>query len=235
MATEILLWIMILARVVIGVSLTRRALQKNVHSLLWLAAVFFINGFSNIFYTPTFYNGYVFFLGALPDQVCLILFIHRTFYRERRSPWAIFMAITLLGALAIALDFTERTILNTVSVLIACNMLWHTLIAVQAYRATASDRVVEDWVKARYRLMIAYCVLAVLFPVMGVIDAVVDIPRSVAQPLIGLISIAAIVLQYLVWVMPEGFRRWLNRNYQSPVQDEAELTLSEEEIMGQLQ
>jgi len=42
-------------------------------------------------------------------------------------------------------------------------------------------------------------------------------------------------VQFLAWVMPEGYRRWLNRNYQPPVQDEAELALTEEEIMRQLQ
>ena len=238
MVAEILLWILVLARIVIGVSLTRTALRRNVRNLLWLAAVFYVNGFFNIFYTRAFYNVFLFFIGAIPDQVCLILFIRQTFYRDRQSPWVIFMAITLLGGLAMLLvglnDPTSGAIPQIVSVVLACNWLWHTVIAVQAYRVAASDRVVEDWVKARYRLMIAYCGIGLLLPVLGGLNAVFEIPRSVSRPIIGLVSIASIVLQYLAWVMPAGYRRWLNRNYQPPVEDEAELALSEEEIMQRL-
>jgi hypothetical protein len=48
-------------------------------------------------------------------------------------------------------------------------------------------------------------------------------------------GIVSLVLQFLVWIMPESFQQWLNRNYQEPAQDEAELALSEEEIMRQLE
>ena len=59
---------------------------------------------------------------------------------------------------------------------------------------------------------------------------------GVSLALLGLLSISSIVIQYLVWVMPEGFREYLNRNYQAPVQVAQDIeALSEAEIMSQLQ
>jgi hypothetical protein len=56
----------------------------------------------------------------------------------------------------------------------------------------------------------------------------------VAQVGILVFTTIGIILEYLAWVMPEGYRTWLNRNYQSPVQERAEAELSEEEIMRKL-
>ncbi len=240
MAGDILIWIMIVARIVIGVSLTRAASRQNVRNLFLLAAVFYIYALSNVFYTQTLYNAFLFTGGAMLAQVFQVLFINQTFYRDRPSPWKIFMAITLLAGLGILWfnmsKSTERNSIALVSIVIACNWLWHTVIAGQAYRAAAPDRTVEDWIKTRYRLMIAYCSISVLAGALGVIVALQEMPAMAIQIPIGLISIGSIVLQYLVWVMPEGFRQYSNRNYQVPVQATRDIAdLSEEEIMEQLQ
>jgi hypothetical protein len=45
------------------------------------------------------------------------------------------------------------------------------------------------------------------------------------QSAVGLFALGGVVLQFLVWVMPEGFRKFLNRSYQSEMDlDEPELT-----------
>ena len=50
-----------------------------------------------------------------------------------------------------------------------------------------------------------------------------------------LFTTIGIALEYLAWVMPESYRRYLNRNYQPPALDKTDLGLSEEEIMRRLQ
>jgi hypothetical protein len=236
MIGDIMIVVMGVARIVIGVSLTRTASRQNVRNLFWLAAVFYINGLFSVFYIQALYNLPIFLGGVILAQVCLVLFVQRTFYRDRSSPWRIFMVITLAGGLAIlwlgANNSAEANLSALMSTVAACNWLWHVVIAVGAYRAAAPDRAVEDWVKARYRLMIAYCCLMMLSTALGGIISVLEIAVIAIQAPIGLITLISIVLQYLVWVMPSGFRQYLNRNYQA-AQDIA--TLSEEEIMRQLQ
>jgi hypothetical protein len=239
MVGDILIWIMIIIRIVIGVSLTRAALRQNVRNLLWLGAVFFANGLFTIFSFQAWDSPFLFHLGILLAQVCLVLFIQQTFYRGRRSPWGMFMAITLVGGLVdlwidagSSIEISSNTPMYVVT---SCNWLWHTVIAYQAYRAAVRDRAVEDWVKARYRLMIAYCCITVLVTILALVQLVLGIPPGALTAVQVLFVIGSIVLQYLVWVMPERFRQYLNRNYQPSEFEAAALEQSEEEIMRQLQ
>lgn len=120
-----------------------------------------------------------------------------------------------------------------VSVPLFINWIWHTQIAYQACRAIASDDVVEDWVKVRYQLMIVYCVVG--FVVAAPVSIGLLWPEIVSIRVLVVVGIlTGLICQFLVWVLPEGFRRWINRNYHLPAQDEAELALSEEEILRRL-
>jgi hypothetical protein len=114
------------------------------------------------------------------------------------------------------------------------NWGWHTIVAYQAYQVIRTGESVEDWIKGRYQLVIAYCVSMTLTAIFTGVAPWMTNP--LLQLLVLLNTVTGLVLQFLAWVMPEGFRRWLNRNYQAPVQAAQDIAaLSEEEIMQQLQ
>jgi hypothetical protein len=53
-----------------------------------------------------------------------------------------------------------------------------------------------------------------------VIGYLVPPAMPAAQALIGLFALVGVVLQFLVWVMPERFRQFLNRNYEAIPDDQ---------------
>jgi uncharacterized membrane protein (DUF485 family) len=236
-------WILVIARWIIAIQLTRVALRQKLPNLLWLAAFFYVTGTGDIFMTlsPLTNLLWPFNLAVGLGEVALVMFIQKTFYRDRKSPWLIFMVIAL--ALLVA-DMVYATFLPYYS---PFNWIWLIWVGYKAYKQIAADRAVEDWVKVRYKLVIAYSLAALVAPLYTVlmVIALYIIPAFamvlfatnvtlVAQVGILVFVTIGIALEYLAWVMPEGYRKWLNRNYQPPEPDNAELNLSEEEIMRKL-
>jgi hypothetical protein len=111
--------------------------------------------------------------------------------------------------------------------------LWHFRAGWEAYRVIRKDPQVEDWVKGRYKLMLWYSGLYLLPSLTITLRNLTGIQALTLVMPFALIT--AVIMQFLAWIMPKGFQRWLNRNYQPPVFETVELKQSEEEIMGQLQ
>jgi hypothetical protein len=234
-------WTLVVARFIIAIQLTRVGRRQHLSNLLWLAGFFFIIGIGDVFFTMSFATGYFwpFFLSVGLGEIVLVMFIHKTFYQDRKSPYLIFM-IVALGYL----------VLNVTSAGFAYwspfNWIWLIVVSYRSYKQVAANPAVEDWIKVRYKLVIAYS-LATLFPPLYTIVWVASafIPSLAALifsptggSLVLLVNVGfstlGVVLAYLAWVMPDGYRRFLNRNYQPPAQDNADVELSEEEIMRQL-
>lgn len=244
--TMTITWILVLARLIIAIQLTRVGRRQKLPNLFWLAAFFYITGFGDVFITlsPVTNLMWPFFLAVGLGEVALVMFIHKTFYQDRKSPYLFFMVIALA---ILAYDmyslfaFPESTFLPHYN---PFNWLWLIVVGSQAYKRIATDRAVEDWVKARYKLIIAYSLAALVAPLYSILVVIamfspafaasffVPTIQLVAQVGILIFVTIGIVLEYLAWVMPERYRKWLNRNYQPPGQDQAEL--SEEEIMSKL-
>lgn len=245
--TMTITWILVVARYIIAVQLTRVGLRQKLPNLLWLAAFFYITGTGDIFITlsPVTNLLWPFFLAVGVGEVMLVMFIHKTFYQDRKSPYLIFIVIALAILVADMVSLRvnpEQTYLPHYN---PFNWLWLIWVGSQAYKKIASNPAVEDWVKARYRLIIAYSLAALVAPLYSIISIFALVIPSFAAwfytgttgPIIQLIAqvgilafvTIGIVLEYLAWVMPEKYRKWLNRNYQPPVPDKAE-----EEIMRKL-
>jgi hypothetical protein len=235
----IITWILIVARWVIAIQLTRVALRQKLPNLLWLAVFFYITGTGDIFFSLSALTGVLwpFTLSVGLGEVLLVMFIHTTFYQGRKSPYLIFMVIALGFLVA-----------NTFFALFAYwspfNWIWLIVVGYQAYKRVVANPMVEDWIKVRYKLVIAYS-LVTLFPSIYTILWVVAlfVPSLMAlvfSPIGGVVALVVnvvsstigVVLAYLAWIMPESYRRFLNRNYQAPAPNEAELGLSEEEIVS---
>jgi len=246
---------MILLRIIIGVRLVIVARRNNLPNLYWLAAMFFTVAIGVLF-APTEGNP----LGDLPISLWMFIgmanaitmfliipFNQATFYRDRKSPqwWyvglcTILAILTVYGLIRSESNYNQNPWAALASLGIMITVIWHGWAAYRALAAVAKERAVEDWIKARYRLIVLYSALVVILTAAGMVRTVfaggaTETPLGNAMALLELIvNITLVSVQFLAWVMPEGYRRWLNRNYQSPVQDEAELTLSEEEIMRRL-
>jgi hypothetical protein len=240
--TLITTWILVVARLIIAIQLTRVALRQKLPNLLWLAAFFFITGTGDIFITlsPITNLFWPFNLSVGLGEIMLVMFIQKTFYQDRKSPFLIFMAI------AVALLVADMFFALYLPYYSPFNWIWLIWVGSQAYKKIAADRAVEDWVKARYKLVIAYSLAALVAPFWTILSLVALVVPAfaalllaptailVAQVVILIFTTIGIALEYLAWVMPESYRRFLNRNYQAPVQDKAEMELSEEEIMRKL-
>ncbi len=235
-------WVLVVARLVIAVQLTRVARRQKLPNLLWLAAFFYLTGIGDIFATlapvTNLYRPFLILVGL--SEIMMVMFIQKTFYQDRKGPFLIFMGIAFI---ILAVDSLYAMYLPYNS---PFNWLWLLWIGYQAYKKIAADQAVDDWIKARYKLMIVYSGLALVAPlwtllsligmVVPAVLAVLYAPTAVLIAQVGILAFVTvgIVLQYLAWVMPERYRQWLNRNYQPLVKEAVEASLTEEEIMRQL-
>jgi hypothetical protein len=114
----------------------------------------------------------------------------------------------------------------------------------QSYKLIRADKSVEDWIKARYTLVLAYLFVVLVTPlltVMGIASHFFLFITTILDSLaLGFVVhgslITFVVLEYLAWVMPQGYRRFLNRRYQSMEQSPGfSLEMSEEEIIRSFQ
>lgn len=250
MLVNILLAVITLMYVWIGMRLFSTAHENRVDNLYWLVVVFFLNGLSAPF-APSTGNP----LGAtraslwlflVPDgmiQFALIMFIHSTFYKNRKSPAEWFLGLTVImtiarlyGTAVSPSQYEQSTWIGVFQIAICATWTWHGWAGYKAWRSVANARTVEDWVKVRYRLVIWYsiCLLVasmasfvrIVFAGGGNSGALGD--SMALLELVG--NIGSVTLAYLAWAAPQGFYRWLNRNYKPPEYQE----LSEEEVMRQL-
>jgi hypothetical protein len=228
----VLLGIFTLLRLVIGVQLLFNANRNNLPNLYWLSALFLVN-FISLLFLPTqsnplgwlslglwIGNGY-----ALLTGLALIAFIRTTFYVNRPSPHRWFIGIHLaISAIAFYGITVSESYANpnplVAGFYISATILWawHAVISYQALVVIQGDENVEDWVKGRYQWMIGYAVIAAVGSLINAIRVALtgNFPSLVA--ILGLPALLAniftVIPQFLVWSMPEGFRKWLNRNQQ---------------------
>jgi len=235
MEVYIFLGIVGLVRLVTGVVLLRLAAQKNLPNLRWLAFGFLATVI-DIPFTVQPYVPYVDKAISYIAYLCFALFIARTFYQNKRSPlvpfWAVFTLLYVVMYVmtyrfmneVTGVGFPQHIFLarpesqtmgaaETVDAVIygilqIAIWLWHALAGFQALQPVANDTNVENWVKSRYKLIIAYSVLQSLIGVSLMLRPFV---ASGVLLLSILLVIVTTTMQYLVWVMPEPFRLWLNR------------------------
>jgi hypothetical protein len=237
---DIIVFILMFVQLFIGIKVIQLYRLNNSRNFLWLALFLLGGAVFNFFASPSFGNRIVLQLHIPAVQTFALLFVSETFYQDRKSPIRFFLPVLLIvyaaqivsTVLLVSGDNQQvaqiPSILSGVVVVMVWG--WHLVAAYQAYSRLAGDATVEDWIKSRYRYMIVYCIF-LLIP--GII---LIIPPPLWLGIIGALSvILTIILLYLVWVMPERFRLYLNRNYTPVITDEKLVAdLSEEEIMGQL-
>ena len=128
-STAILLIILTLARLSIAVQLFLTARKSKLNNLYWLAGLFAF-GIANIFLptsTSPFANYSLFHSGFIASHFCLAMFIHTTFYRDRKSPIYFMLGLLVLAVMGdiyafVVTDINLEGIIASVGII---NWSWH--------------------------------------------------------------------------------------------------------------
>lgn len=239
--TLIPLLIFSLLRLILGIQLVILGVRNKETNLHWLAVSSLIGA---LFAPFLALNLMVTTISNIITEICLLMFVHSTFYRGRPSPVWVLMGIVGIFFLG-AVWFAPASMTNptgdwgwpiTATVAVFIGWAWHFIAAWQAYRSVAQDALVEDWVKTRYQIMLIYCGLYMATPLYTITRpfTVPTAPLAPFLPLFLLPIILSLVFQFIAWVMPAGVRNWLNRNYKPPVVESQFAEMSEEELMRRL-
>lgn len=255
MATSVFFGLVGLVRLITAIALLRLAAQKNLPNLRWLAFAFLTNVI-DLPFTAAPYVPFVDKAISYITYLCFAIFIARTFYRNKRSPlipfWAVFSLLYIVMFWLTSQFMTELTGISFPQNILAARpdaalmsgsetidsiiygslqisiWLWHAIAGFQASRAISGDSHVENWVKGRYQLIVTYSCLQALVGV-----AMIGRPflPSITLILTLLLVISTTSMQFLVWVMPEWFRLWLNREQRIKSDDEQQ-PLSVMDVFG---
>lgn len=212
-------------RLLVAIPLFMTARRNRLNNLYWLSANFLCLVIAVPFAAAGTLNvPWIFWTFISLTEITLIMFVHTTFYQGRKSPMPVFMGITLLGMLGgIYGNITNNFVFSAWSVypIAALVWAWHFAEAYRAYGSVESDASTEDWVKARYTLMITYSVLDFVSALLGTATTTGIWDNSLSSLIVVAINIISVIIQMLTWVMPEWFRRWLNRNQQTRIEQQS--------------
>lgn len=253
MLINVFLFLLILVRLVTGVRLFVTGRKNKLPNLIWLSAHMVITIIPLLF-APTEGNPlgnlpfsiWVFSVGTCISMIPIIVFNQLTFYKDRKSPavwvWLVFVICwlgTFYGVTVSESNYNQSpwTAAYVPSTIVI--WVWHGWLANQAFKQIESQPSVEHWVKMRYQLMTFYSIVLII-GVLGSFARIVFAGGS-ALPTLGILTglvtliaqITSVTLLFLVWVMPEAFRLWLNRRYQAFVEEQSyEQALAVLNILG---
>lgn len=229
----ILMVLFILMFVVCAFQVTRFAYTRKLPDMYWLAANFAAAAIGNLF-TMVIYVPVVAMIFLIISGICTVVFVHRVFYRDRKSPYLLIIGLLLvLGVVQMYTAIANPA--NTMAMTqlgFAVVWGWQAALSFIAYRDLRNDRTVEDWVKSRYLMWFGYTVVLFCLSVRMLLPLpYAPFEYFLTSPLV----ILAGIVQYITWVMPESVRNFLNRNYKPlPTASPAELmALAEAELAKQ--
>jgi hypothetical protein len=234
----------------IGMRLFATAHDNRVTSLYWLVALFFINVVALPFApaegnplggTPA--SPWLFSGGLVLTQFVVILFTVATFYQNRKSPAEWFWGLTLVAGVATlygiaisASPYAQSAWVASIQIAACANWAWLGWAGYKAWRTVANVRAVEDWVKARYQIVLWFAVFQVIgaltsFARVAFFGEIAANPNRTLLALVALVcNMITVVLAYFAWAAPQGYYRWLNRNFKPQEPN----TMNEDEVMRRM-
>lgn len=229
----ILMVLFILMFVVCAFQVTRFAYTRKLPDMYWLAANFAAAAVGNMF-AMVFYVPVASMIFMITSGICTVVFVHRVFYRDRKSPYLFIIGLLLvLGVVQMYSVITNPANSSAMTQLgFAVVWGWQAALSFIAYRDLRNDRTVEDWVKGRYLMWFGYtAMMFVLSTRMLLPLPYAAFEYYITTPLV----ILAGIVQYITWAMPESVRNYLNRNYKPvPTANPAELmAMAEAEMASQ--
>lgn len=236
-----MLILMIVIRLVIGVSLLKKSKKSGMKNLYWLSAVFLINGLNGVFFMDAYMNPTVQWFGAGVTLLCHLVFTVQTFFQNKSSPFKTFFAISvglsmISVIIAVLVQFgnfidLSSTIPSAVyAVNVAITWGWYYIVTKTAYKEVENSKFVEDWVKKRYKLTMLYSLMIIIASIL--IPLYAENQNTSLMLITFLLIDGSLIVQFMAWVMPKSLKKFFNRNFLTGenIQDD---NLSEEEIMMQ--
>ncbi len=230
--------IFLIFRVITGAFLFAKWKETKKNNLLILLVFFLMNAITLlflIFESITLYD-----ISTILTMTVGLIFIDRTFYQDRKSPFKLLLTLTLvIGTLTIIsytmynlsiifqqniAFFIHNIFLGALFVIFG---LWSFIAAAGSLKSFSSSDAVEPWVKGRYTLVKFYSICIIL---VGSLTVFTPIQGTVNWALLVILvaNILRIAGETIAWIMPNFLKKYFNRGYTSiDIIEE----LSEEEIM----
>jgi hypothetical protein len=230
--------IFLVFRVITGAFLFGKWRQTKKQNLLLLVVFFFMNALTLLFLV--FENLMLYDVNTIITMVIGLVFIDRTFYQDRKSPFKLLLALTLvLGALTVvffmifeqSIIFEPNTSFLLHNIFVGADFvifgLWSFIAAASSLKTFSSSDAVEPWVKGRYRLVKFYSICIIL---VGSLTLFTPAEGTVNWALLVILvaNILRIAGETIAWIMPNLLKKYYNRGYTTTALIEE---LSEEEIM----
>ena len=212
--------------------------QTKKSNLLLLVLFFMMNALNLLFLV--FESIMLYDIFTILTMTVGLIFIDRTFYQDRKSPFKLLLVLTLiLGAFTnMSFIMFERSIIAQrevaffihnifVGALFVIFGLWSFIAAAGSLKSFSSSDAVEPWVKGRYRLVKFYSICIIL---VGAFTPFTPVEGTVNWALLVILvaNILRIAGETITWIMPKFLKKYFNRGFTSTDIIEE---LSEEEIL----
>ena len=240
---EILYYIVFVTHLIIALVLAKYAIKTKGTNFWWLFGLYFASaafGLTDLFLQI----GDIFALSSGFRFICMVLFIHYTFYMDRNNPTIYFLILSVITGILIIIFTILYDFINPLQVYdiivritkIIGNLVifsWLIYASYQSFQNVKNDDTVDDWVKMRYKLVILYSLI-------GIFTAISYNTLTTTEINFYTISIfiATIVYQFvqlIVWVMPKFLRVFFNRYFISHSSSSKKIDeLSEEEVISKM-
>ncbi len=230
-------------RLIIAVALARYAIKTKGKNFWWLFGLYFTSG---IFGLTDFILqiGNIFALSSGFRFICMVLFIHYTFYLDRNNPTLYFLIIYVIFGVIIIIfnvlfDFINPLeVYDTIASItqIIGNLIifsWLIYSSFYAFRNVKNDDTVDDWVKMRYKLVILYSFIGIFTAI--AYGTMTSTEINFYNILVFLATIVYQFTQLIAWVMPKFLRNFFNRHFMAHISSSKTIDeLSEEEVIIKL-
>ena len=235
---------------IVGLNLLYKSIDTKIKNLAFLTAFHLGAASAAFFQMFNSYSDELIFniIVKCLYYLCVIflsLFIRLTFYKDKRSPFALILVIsTVVFIVSLIVGVINPTTIKdmyfflgqfTLNILIMIAAYWYSFVAFKQYN-TFKNQDIQPWIKKRYLIssITSFC-----FASSGLSSTIIEIVNwdlsiriiSIFSLLITTILLITFVIgSFLAWVMPERLKQFFNKNYRKT----EEVELSEEEIMKQL-
>jgi hypothetical protein len=188
------------------------------------------------------YSGAAIFRGI--GLILVLLFIKKTFYEEKKSPFVLFVICLIIGASFMAIfdlwsKVTPSKLLEYIrdlsfAISIMIPFCWLTIASYSSYKRVKTLEI-EPHIKKRYQILgvVAFInLIPATFLSVEIPLAITVMPDFSDIVLIGFLvsSLLTIVFYYILWFMPASVKNYFNKDY-TPKVIEEDVEISEEELM----
>ena len=240
---DILQFSVFIIRLIIAVALARYAIKTKGKNFWWLFGLYFTSGIFGLT-DLILQTGDIFAFSYGFRFICMVLFIHYTFYLDRKNPTFYFFIMSVIAGILIIIfhvlfdHINPLELYNTIASItqIIGNLVifsWLIYASYKAFQNVKNDDTLDDWVKMRYKLVIFYSLLGIFVAIAYGTMSSTEV--NLYNILIFFATIVYQIVQLIAWTMPKFLRNFYNRHFMahtssSNIIDE----LSEEEIIIKL-